>query len=142
VQCAALPYRLSPHLEILLVTSRETGRWIIPKGWTMKLKTRREAAAIEALEEAGVEGKISKEPLGGYDYMKTLKSGEAQLCRVAVFSLEVTSQREIWREQDQRTTQWFGWMDAAAVVSEPGLAEIIRELAHIHGQPAAPATKR
>lgn len=103
----------------------------------MKLKTRREAAAIEALEEAGVEGKIAKKPVGGYDYTKILRSGEGQLCRVVVFALEVTAQREIWREQDQRTTRWFAWEDAAAAVLEPGLAEIIREFGRRHGAAGA-----
>jgi 8-oxo-dGTP pyrophosphatase MutT (NUDIX family) len=104
---------------------------VIPKGWPMKLKTRREAAALEALEEAGVEGKIAKQALGGYDYTKILRSGEGQLCRVTVFALEVTTQREIWREQDQRVTQWFGWEEAAAAVLEPGLARIIRRFANL-----------
>ena len=128
-QCAALPYRQASQLEILLVTSRETGRWVIPKGWPMKSRTRREVAILEAVEEAGVERKAAKKPVGAYDYMKILRSGEAQLCRVTVFSLEVTTQRDTWREQGQRSSRWFGWEEAASAVLEPGLARIIRKFA-------------
>ena len=124
-----MPYRLSPQLEILLVTSRETGRWVIPKGWPIRLKSRRKVAALEALEEAGVEGRVAKEPLGEFDYLKVLRSGESQACRVTVFALEVATQREAWREQTQRSTQWFGWEEAAAAVQEPGLSQIISDFA-------------
>ncbi len=128
-QCAALPYRLVAGLEVLLVTSRETGRWVIPKGWTMKSKTRREVAALEALEEAGVQGKIVKKSLGAYDYRKILRSGQSQACRVTVYALQVDTQHDTWREQDQRSSQWFGWEAAVAAVNEPGLTRLIRRFA-------------
>jgi 8-oxo-dGTP pyrophosphatase MutT (NUDIX family) len=128
-QCAALPYRLSPELEILLVTSRETGRWVIPKGWPKKSKSRRETAALEAVEEAGVEGRIARKSCGVYGYVKFLRSGEGQACRVSVFPLEVAVQRDAWREQDQRTARWFAWEEAAAAVLEPDLAKLIRKFA-------------
>jgi 8-oxo-dGTP pyrophosphatase MutT (NUDIX family) len=124
-----LPYRLAPGLEILLVTSRETGRWIIPKGWPIRSKSRRRVAALEALEEAGVEGRVAREPLGEFDYFKVLRSGESRPCRVTVFALEVASQREAWREQAERVTQWFDGDAAAAAVQEPGLRQIIRDFA-------------
>ena len=140
-QYAALPYRVAPDLEILLVTSRETGRWVIPKGWPMKGKTRREAAAIEALEEAGVEGRMIRKPVGAYDYLKVLRSGESQRCRVTVFAVEVTLQHDTWREQDQRSSQWFDWDAAAAAVREPGLGRLIRRFAIevSSGRASAPA---
>lgn len=133
-QYGALPYRLAPRLEILLVTSRETGRWVIPKGWPIPAKSRRQVAALEALEEAGVEGRVAKQPLGEFDYVKLLKSGESQLCRVMVFALEVESQRDAWREQAQRSTQWFGWEEAAAAVQEPGLRQMILDFAQSAGR--------
>jgi 8-oxo-dGTP pyrophosphatase MutT (NUDIX family) len=128
-QYAALPYRVGPDLEILLVTSQETGRWVIPKGWPMKGRTRREAAAIEAMEEAGVEGRMTRKAVGVYEYRKVLRSGESQRCRVTVYAVEVTVQHQIWREQDQRSSQWFVWDAAAAAVNEPGLGQLIRKLA-------------
>ncbi len=130
-QYGALPYRWTPDLEILLVTSRDTGRWVIPKGWPMRSKSRRQVAALEALEEAGVEGRMAKEPLGEFDYLKVLKSGEGQLCRVTVFALEVAAQRDAWREQAERSTQWLDWRAAAASVQEPGLRQIIADFAQM-----------
>jgi 8-oxo-dGTP pyrophosphatase MutT (NUDIX family) len=128
-QYAALPWRRTPDLEILLVTSRETGRWVIPKGWPMKSKSPRAAAAQEALEEAGVEGEVARAPLGAYDYEKILSPGVSRPCRVTVFALAVKRQRDSWREQGQRRFQWFPWEDAAAAVREPDLAAIIRAFA-------------
>jgi 8-oxo-dGTP pyrophosphatase MutT (NUDIX family) len=129
-QYGALPYRRAPDLEILLVTSRETGRWVIPKGWPVRSKSGRRTAAVEALEEAGVEGVVAKQSLGEFDYPKTLKTGANQPCRVTVFALEVVTQRDAWREQTQRSTRWFGWEAAAEAVQEPGLKQIILDFAH------------
>lgn len=129
VQYAALPYRVGGGLEILLITSRDTGRWVIPKGWPMKGKTAWAAAGREALEEAGVVGEIGRKALGAFDYVKFLPSGEGRACRVKVFPLKVVDQREVWREKDQRTPQWFVPAEAARSVHEPGLARIIRRFA-------------
>ncbi len=126
-QFAALPYRVADDLEVLLVTTRETGRWVIPKGWPMLGKTPRAAAAREALEEAGVVGKPGHRRLGAYNYPKTLKSGVTVICRVTVFPLAVVEQKAKWREQDQRTTRWFSAAEAAEAVQEPGLSAIIRD---------------
>ncbi len=132
-QYGALPWRPAVDgLEILLVTSRETGRWVIPKGWPIPGKTRRGSAAQEALEEAGVSGDTERRPLGAYDYFKFLKSGAGVPCRVTVFALEVRVEEATWREQAQRSVCWFSWPDAAAVVHEPGLSAIIRAFGQRH----------
>jgi 8-oxo-dGTP pyrophosphatase MutT (NUDIX family) len=91
VQYAALPYRRkrNSRTEVLLVTSRDTGRWIIPKGWPAKRKSPHKAAAREALEEAGVIGRISRRPLGAFSYKKRLKSGKVVICEVQVFVMKV-----------------------------------------------------
>jgi 8-oxo-dGTP pyrophosphatase MutT (NUDIX family) len=120
-----LPYRSTGELEVLLVTSRETGRWVIPKGWPMKGKTGSAAAAREADEEAGVSGEIASKPLGVYEYMKFLRSGEGQPCKVRVYPLRVTKQAEDWPERGQRSIRWFPWREAASVVHEDGLARLI-----------------
>ena len=70
-----------------------------------------------------------RKPVGAYDYLKVLRSGESQRCRVTVFAVEVTLQHETWREQDQRSSQWFDWDAAAAAVREPGLGRLIRRFA-------------
>ena len=128
-QVAALPMRHgkdgSPR--VLLITSRETGRWVIPKGWPMKGRKFYEAAAREAFEEAGILGDVGKEPLGSYLYHKRQKAG-FELCEVTVYLLSFEHQRKVWPEKGQRHTAWFSVSEAAIRVHEPGLSAIIRSL--------------
>ncbi len=127
-QVAALPIRTGPAgSEVMLVTSRETRRWIVPKGWPMKGRKDHEAAAQEAFEEAGITGKVHKHPIGAYTYTKrTGKNLEA--CRVMVYRLDVDEERPHWQERAQRTRRWFPVPEAAKIVSEPGLASMILSL--------------
>ena len=127
LQYAALPYRLKDGLEVLLVSSRETKRWVLPKGWPMKSRKPHSAAAREAMEEAGLVGKIEKKAAGFYHYQKRLKNGATVLCRVQVFPMLVVKQRKSWPEMDQRTTQWFRAPEAANAVAEPELQNVIRQ---------------
>ena len=139
LQYAALPWRRGlDGLEILLVTSRETLRWVIPKGWPMKGRKPHATAATEALEEAGVVGRIGKSSVGDYHYVKRLKNGAPRLCRVEVFPLKVEHQRKRWQEQGQRIVHWFPVMDAAALVDEPELRQMIEAfgLAAANGEPS------
>jgi 8-oxo-dGTP pyrophosphatase MutT (NUDIX family) len=110
----------------MLVTSRETGRWIIPKGWPKKRKTPYASAAREALEEAGVVGKVGKDPIGSYSYKKRLKNGAVVACDVQVFPLKVKRQQTSWPERGEREFQWFSPTGAARAVQEPVLRTIIR----------------
>jgi 8-oxo-dGTP pyrophosphatase MutT (NUDIX family) len=128
-QIAALPMRRDENgnVQILLITSRETQRWIIPKGWPMKGRTNSQAAAQEALEEAGVAGRVRKKPLGKYLYWKRTQAN-FELCEVSVYALEVKRQLETWREKDQRQARWFALEEAADRVEEPGLSAILRAL--------------
>lgn len=125
-QVGALPFRIvDGAVEVLLITSRDTGRWVIPKGWGMKNKTEAQAAAIEAQEEAGIKGAVGKRPLGAYHYAKTLKSGDQVQCQVTVYPLAAKRQMKRWKEQGQRRLQWFAPAEAAQQVAEPELAAII-----------------
>ena len=130
VQYAALPFRRRPAAgtQVLLVTSRQTGRWIIPKGWPIKRKAPHAAAAQEALEEAGVVGRVRRRSIGSYQYKKRLKNGEAILCKVQVFPLEVDRQERTWPEKGKRKVKWFSPDKAAATVDEAVLRDIIRKL--------------
>jgi 8-oxo-dGTP pyrophosphatase MutT (NUDIX family) len=126
-QVAALPWRrCAGGIEILLVTSRETRRWITPKGGRMVGLTDATAAAREALEEAGVEGVIGDAPLGTFRYLKVLKRRAPRWCVVAVYALEVRVEHPTWHEQAERERAWMTVEQAAACVSEPDLAGIIR----------------
>ena len=132
VQYAALPYRLSgkSRTEVMLVTSRETHRWIIPKGWPQKDKAPHDSAAREAFEEAGVVGAVGKRSVGSFPYQKRLKNGFVTACEVHVFPLRVRRQSKQWPEKEQREVKWLSAKDAAKTVKEPMLSEIIRRLAH------------
>jgi len=128
-QYAALPWRhAGAGREVLLISSRDTGRWVIPKGWPIKGLSPAETAAREAYEEAGLGGQMSKKPIGAFDYGKRLDNGSVQPCRVEVFSLEQMVQHPQWPEQGQRTLQWFSVPEAAEAVDEPQLKNIIRKL--------------
>jgi 8-oxo-dGTP pyrophosphatase MutT (NUDIX family) len=135
-QIAALPVRRARDgsFEVMLITSRETRRWIIPKGWPMKGLKDHRAAAKEAEEEAGVVGTVRKEPIGSYSYWKR-RAAHFELCQVAVYLLEVKGQLPRWREQHQRESRWFLPWEAADRVDEPGLREIIAGLGHLAETP-------
>jgi len=127
MQFAALPFRRKKSgVEILLMTSRETGRWIIPKGWPMDGKTPAEAAAQEAWEEGGLRGVISETCAGFYSYSKSLPEGGRTPCIVAVFPLEVRKLMDGFPEQGLRKLKWLSQRKAAIRVDEPELKKIIR----------------
>ncbi|MFG1374671.1 NUDIX domain-containing protein [Xanthobacter oligotrophicus] len=132
VQYAALPYRVrrDGEVQIRLITSRETRRWVIPKGWPMKGLSPPKAAAREAYEEAGLVGVISREPLGMYTYEKRLGT-RSVLCDVLVFPLKVKRLLEKWPERFQRYGFWFSIDSAAAAVQEEDLSELIRSFGEI-----------
>ncbi|MEN8891968.1 NUDIX hydrolase [Planktotalea arctica] len=126
-QFAALCYRMRKGKpEILLVTSRRTRRWIIPKGWPQDGMRPAQSAAIEALEEAGVEGKTNDVTLGSFSYTKQHISGRALPCVALVYPLKVKTVHERYREVKQRKRKWFSPAQAARKVSAPELAHIIR----------------
>jgi 8-oxo-dGTP pyrophosphatase MutT (NUDIX family) len=131
VQYAALPYRAKgkSQLEIMLVTSRGTRRWIIPKGWPKRGMPPYDTAAKEAFEEAGVIGKVSKRPIGSYPYEKILQKGDKASCRVQVFALRVTRQHKRWPEKRERQVRWYPPAEAARFVRDPHLRRIIRKFA-------------
>src|SRR5918997_3375895 len=108
-QVAALPLSQNEagEVQVLLVTSRDTGRWVLPKGWPMKGKKPHRAAEREAYEEAGLVGRMRKVPLGTYSYEKRLRTGEAVPCEVTVFPLNVEDHRDEWPEMHERERRWF-----------------------------------
>lgn len=126
-QVAALPYRpdADGNIRVMLITSRETQRWVIPKGNLIKGLRAHEAAAQEAYEEAGVEGIPCPTQIGTYSYAKRRKTGLIRTVAVDVFPFAVTGQADEWPEQDERTTAWFTLPNAAAAVDEPELKSII-----------------
>jgi 8-oxo-dGTP pyrophosphatase MutT (NUDIX family) len=126
-QVAALPFRVGAdgQIEVLLITSRDTGRWIIPKGWPMLGRKAHRAAEREAFEEAGLKGQIAASPVGWYRYEKRLDGGLALPCKVRVYPLRVEVQHERWPERDQRTLRWFAPEEAATLVHEDELQQLL-----------------
>ncbi|MQQ09442.1 NUDIX domain-containing protein [Epibacterium sp. SM1979] len=126
-QYAALCYRVTAKgkLRFLLITSRGIGRWVLPKGWPMRGRKPWEAAQVEAWEEAGVRGRVRDKRIGHYEYEKW-RDGERPIpCRVDVYPLEVASLEKDFPEVGQRERQWLPPKDAAELVAEPQLAEIL-----------------
>ncbi|HEX2840462.1 NUDIX hydrolase [Hyphomicrobium sp.] len=135
-QVGALPIRPTNEgrLEVLLVSSRETRRWVIPKGWPSKKLADHKAAAREANEEAGVTGTISPHCIGSYVYRKTTGKG-AYLVEVSVYPLTVSRQRKSWAEKRERVRGWFDTKTASRMVREPKLRKMIADLPKIYSHP-------
>ncbi|MEY4984725.1 MAG: hypothetical protein RIR62_2991 [Pseudomonadota bacterium] len=133
-QIGALCWRMHRgKVEVLLVTSRDTGRWVIPKGWPMADRPDPDAAAQEAWEEAGVKGDLDPQVLATFDYDKILKPGLALPCTVAVYPLRVGLMVEKFPERKERRRKWFAAEKAARKVAEPSLREILSHLAEEGG---------
>jgi uncharacterized protein len=130
-QIAALPYRSAgtaydAPVSILLVTSRESGRWVVPKGNPGTGTSPHSAAAVEAEEEAGVRGSVCPTPLGTYRYRKRRSNGASLMLDVDLYPLLVTQELPTWKEAGQRERRWFPLAEAANQVDEPDLADLIR----------------
>ena len=135
-QVAALCWRHSPkrgsQLEVLLITSLNSKRWIMPKGWPEADLTPAENAAREAFEEAGVTGKISPQPIGSYHYLKERKDGGGVPCSVEVFALAVTKQLDDWPEKGARELAWVPIEQAVTRLAEPGLRQVLKAFRKQH----------
>ncbi len=137
-QVAALCWRLrESRPEILLITSRDTGRWILPKGWPMEDRSAAEAAAQEAWEEAGIRGVVTAEAMGQYTYAKTRPDADPLTCMVHVFEIKVGSLAKTYPEHRQRKRKWFSPEKAARKVAEPELQELLRNFGLDQPAPAA-----
>nr|WP_272210406.1 NUDIX hydrolase [Marinicella sp. W31]MDC2876287.1 NUDIX hydrolase [Marinicella sp. W31] len=110
---------------MLLITSRDTGRWVTPKGWPMADKAPHEVAAQEAFEEAGIRGKVSDKPLGNFSYLKRLDNGTSVPCIVALFPLLVRKTKTKFPEADERTRKWTTPEEAAGLVQESELKTLL-----------------
>jgi uncharacterized protein len=131
--------------EVLLITSRDTHRWIIPKGHIERGKTAREAAELEAYEEAGLSGTIDSEiPIGFYTYFKRRRDQTTYPVSVEVFLLRVDKQRKKWPEKGKRDLCWLSVADAMAKIEEPGVVPLLKRLTELPAfrQPKAAATTK
>lgn len=127
-QVAALCYKnTSAGRRVLLITSRDTGRWIVPKGWPIKGKDGAGSALQEAWEEAGVKkAEIAPEPIGAFAYDKALDDGTSVPVEAQVYPARVTTLKKSYPEVDQRERAWFTPKEASKLVDEPELKAILR----------------
>jgi 8-oxo-dGTP pyrophosphatase MutT (NUDIX family) len=130
-QYGVIPVRRGPEggIEILLITSRETRRWVVPRGNPIAGKSPTESAAQEAFEEAGIIGEVEAEAVGHYSYQKRRRIGVVVPAVVHLFRMPVAEERDDWPEKDQRERRWFPAREAAAAVHEDELARLIRLVA-------------
>ena len=127
-QFAALCYRVqNDKVQILLVTSRGSGRWIIPKGWPKDGATPSKSALSEAWEEAGVKGRAMDVCLGLYSYEKELDEIDNLPCVAMVYPVKVKSLETKYPEAKQRKRKWVSQKQAAKMVAEPELARILKD---------------
>jgi 8-oxo-dGTP pyrophosphatase MutT (NUDIX family) len=121
-QSAVVPYRWQDDkLEVLLITSRKRKRWIIPKGIVEPDMTAYASAAKEALEEAGVIGRVGTRPIAEYSYSKW-----GGTCTVEVFPLQVEKQLDDWLEIGFRRRRWATVEEAVNLVEQPDMRAILR----------------
>mgnify|MGYP001169309206 CR=1 FL=1 len=126
-QIGALCYRFThKNVKILLVTSRRSKRWIIPKGWKVEKMSNRKSVALEAWEEAGVQGRVSDRSIGTYYYRKRTAKDDFLTCAVKVFALEVKASKKKFPEREQRKLKWVNPTKAIDSVSEPELKTVLK----------------
>jgi 8-oxo-dGTP pyrophosphatase MutT (NUDIX family) len=123
-QIAALPFRTRDGvLEVLLITSRETRQWIIPKGWRQKSRPPHDVAIRKARQEAGLVGRIAKRSIGSYRYEKRLAANDAIACKVRIFPLEVERQLDDWPEKGERDLCWLSPAEAVKRITDKNLRQ-------------------
>lgn len=131
VQVAAVCYRGSgKDKQVLVITSRDTKRWILPKGWPIDGLDAHEAAAQEAWEEAGVKpARVDPVPMGSFEYEKRLDGGLSVPCDTKIFAIEVDHLQNSFPEANERERKWVTPLEAAELVDEPELKQFLREFA-------------
>ena len=142
IQTGVLPWRVGrkKRIEVLLVTGRRSRRWTIPKGWPMSGKSLAEAAAVEAFEEAGIEGKVDPQPLGSFNHTKQSVPLGSLDVRILVHPMTVERELSKWPEFGQRRRKWFSLEEAAEKVESEELRALIMQSAQraLAGKPKSP----
>ena len=110
-----------------MISSRRSRRWVIPKGWKLDKFNSRKSAALEAWEEAGVQGRVSNRSVGEYFYRKKKAEDSFFTCRVKVFSLEVMKMKKNFPETNQRKQIWVNPAKAVTLVMEPELKALVKK---------------
>lgn len=118
---------LREGIKVCLITSRETGRWIIPKGWPQRGLRPDKLAAREAFEEAGLRGQTARDAIGSFSYVKVMDDGSKAECDVTVYPMLVEQQAKTWPEQSERKVNWVKLKKAIRMVDDEGLSKLLRK---------------
>ena len=130
-QSGIIPYRnKGKDLEVLLITSVGSGRWILPKGHIEDGMSPRESATKEALEEAGINGTVSAKKIGDYTYSKKGKKN-GPTYKVEVYAMRVNFELEIWPEEGERQRKWMPIQEAIKSVNEKELRSLIQHFSEV-----------
>jgi len=133
-QVAALPFVLRDGgFEVMMITARRDGRWILPKGWPEQGEAYCDGAAREAGEEAGVVGHVQASPIGEFTYQKAMRQGYTVPSQVFVFALRVHETHDSWPEKSTRKRRWVALTEAAELAGDRGLARLLRDFARADG---------
>ena len=126
-QIAALCYRRKKgKLQFLLVTTRTSRRWIVPKGWPMAGLSAQQVAATEAWEEAGVRGIVHERPVGVFSYTKEYDNTPDLPCAAIVYGVKVEQVEKDFPEREERERRWVSRKKALAMVELPELVPLMR----------------
>ena len=124
-----IPYLVEGgELRLLLISSRDTHRWVIPRGRVERRFGQLGTATQEAFEEAGIIGEVGSTPLGCYTYFKRAADGTDTPAVVRVFPCKVVEQLADWPEKESRSQEWVTVDRAVRMVREKGLARLFRRL--------------
>ncbi len=128
-QSGVVPYAIVEGTPVfLLVTSRQRGHWIFPKGRIPERMTPWQSAAREAYDEAGVEGAVATEPIGSYRAWKT-RGMRRMVIEVEMYPLRVERQLDAWRETGERYRHWVTLAEAARLITNKQIVEVVRSFA-------------
>lgn len=123
IQSAVLPIKKEKsEIYILLITSRNQTKWIIPKGIVEENLSHWESAEKEAFEEAGINGRIEKKSIGEYEYKKW-----GGICKVVLYPFIVETEFEDWPEKYFRNRKWFKVDKALKKLKNKKLKELIKQ---------------
>ena len=125
-QSGVIAYGLNEgNLSLVLITSKSTKRWVVPKGHIEPNLTAKESAEQEAFEEAGIEGVVSDVTVGSYDYTKHDKE-DSNIYRVSLFPMEIQRLHNDWPEANLRARQWMTIPQAVNAVNEETLKLLLK----------------
>jgi 8-oxo-dGTP pyrophosphatase MutT (NUDIX family) len=115
IQYGVLPYIQSANkVKLVLITSRKSKNWIVPKGNRILKKSKHATALQEAFEEAGLRGRLSE----GDEMHFKIKSNGKQVMLI-LYPMRVEKMLRVWPEKGQRKRVVVNRHKAVKIVGWP-----------------------